>query len=201
MISANRRKPARGKAGAETRAGESDWIRAGLSLLGRAGIEAVRVEPLAERLGVTKGSFYWHFKDRDALHAAMLETWRVDTTRNAIERVETESVSKADRLTRLIGLAANNAWIARLEIAIRAWAKTDERAARAVAQIDRQRMDYIASLLRDLGIEPRTARLRARLLYLAMIGGYFTEGGKDGPRDGALWEEAERLIVGGLGKT
>jgi len=201
MISANRRKPARGKAGAETRAGESDWIRAGLSLLGRAGIEAVRVEPLAERLGVTKGSFYWHFKDRDALHAAMLETWRVDTTRNAIERVETESVSKADRLTRLIGLAANNAWIARLEIAVRAWAKTDERAARAVAQIDRQRMDYIASLLRDLGIEARTARLRARLLYLAMIGGYFTEGGKDGARDRTLWEEAERLIVGGLGKT
>lgn len=201
MISANRRKPARRKAGAETRAGESDWIRAGLSLLGRAGIEAVRVEPLAEKLGVTKGSFYWHFKDRDALHAAMLEAWRVDTTQNAIERVETESVSKADRLTRLIGLAANNAWIARLEIAIRAWAKTDERAARAVAQIDRQRMDYIASLLRDRGIEARTARLRARLLYLAMIGGYFTEGGKDGVRDGPLWEEAERLIVAGPGKT
>lgn len=201
MTSANRRKPARRKAGAETKAGEADWIRAGLALLGRAGIDSVRVEPLAERLGVTKGSFYWHFKDRDALHAAMLETWRVDTTRTAIERVETESVSKADRLTRLIGLAANNAWIARLEIAIRAWAKTEERAARAVAQIDRERVDYISSLLRDLGIAPRTARLRARLLYLAMIGGYFTEGGKDSAQDGTLWEEAERLIVGSLGRT
>jgi AcrR family transcriptional regulator len=195
MKATNRSRPVQGKAGAETKAGASDWIRAGLALLGRAGIEAVRVEPLAAKLGVTKGSFYWHFKDRDALHMAMLAAWRADTTRNVIARVEAESAGKGERLTLLISLATRNTGLARLEIAIRAWAKTDERAAGAVGEIDRQRMDYVASLLRDLGIEPRTARLRAKILYLALIGGFFTEGG--GPPDGALWAEAERLITRG----
>jgi AcrR family transcriptional regulator len=199
MKSANRSKPARGKAGAETKAGAADWIRAGLALLGRAGIEAVRVEPLAAKLGVTKGSFYWHFKDRDALHMAMLEAWRADTTRNVIARVEAERAGKEERLTLLIELATRNAGLARLEIAFRAWAKTDERAAGAVAEIDRQRMDYIGSLLRDLGIDARTARLRAKILYLALIGGFFSEGG--GTPDGALWAEAERLITRGPRET
>lgn len=195
MKPANRWTPAPKKAGAETKAGEADWIRAGLSLLGRAGIDAVRVEPLAERLGVTKGSFYWHFRDRDALHAAMLERWRADTTKTAIELVEAESANTRDRLTRLIALATKNTWVARLDIAIRAWAKTDARAAAAVAAIDRVRMDYIATLLHDLGIAPHVARLRARILYLALIGGFFTEGGGKSVPDAALWEEAERLIV------
>jgi hypothetical protein len=110
-----------------------------------------------------------------------------------IARVEAESVAKDERLTLLIGLATRNTGLARLEIAIRAWANTDQRAAGAVAGIDRQRMDYVASLLRDLGIESRTARLRARILYLALIGGFFTEG--DGSPDSALWAEAERLIA------
>jgi AcrR family transcriptional regulator len=199
MKSPNRGKPAQGKAGAETKAGESDWIRAGLALLGRAGIDAVRVEPLAARLAVTKGSFYWHFKDRDALHMAMLQAWRADTTQNVIERVEAESAGKGARLTLLIGLATRNTALARLEIAIRAWAKTDERVAGAVAEIDRQRMDYVTSLLRDLGIEPRAARLRAKILYLALIGGFFTEGG--GRPDGALWAEAERLLAADTRET
>ena len=192
MKSANRSKPAQGKAGAETKAGASDWISVGLALLGQAGIEAVRVEPLAAKLGVTKGSFYWHFKDRDALHMAMLEAWRADTTRNVIARVEAESAGKSERLKLLIGLATRNTGLARLEIAIRAWAKIDQRVAGG-GEIDRQRMDYVASLLRDLGIEPRTARLRAKLLYLALIGGFFSQEGGARSADNALWAEAERL--------
>ena len=172
-----------------------DWIQAGFAVLVDSGPNALRIEPLCERLHVTKGSFYWHFRDRDALHAAMLERWRADTTKNAIELVEAESVDKGDRLTRLIGLATKNTWVARLDIAIRAWAKTDTRAAAAVAAIDRIRMDYIATLLGDLGFAPHTARLRARILYLALIGGFFTEGGGKSVPDAALWEEAERLIV------
>jgi AcrR family transcriptional regulator len=192
-----RKSASRGKAGAETKAGEADWVKAGVSLLGRAGIDAVRVEPLAAKLGVTKGSFYWHFKDRDALHLAMLESWRSDTTRNVIARVEAESTGTRDRLKQLIGLATRNTALARLEIAIRAWAKTDQRAAAAVAEIDRQRVDYVTSLLRDLGIAEQTARLRAWILYLALIGGFFAAGGREPVPEEALWAEAERLIVQG----
>jgi AcrR family transcriptional regulator len=194
MATANRRAPARGKAGAETKAGAADWVKAGLSVLSRAGIDAVRVEPLAVKLGVTKGSFYWHFKDRDALHLAMLEAWRTDTTRDVIVRVEAESSRPADRVKRLIALATQNSGFARLEIAIRAWARTDERAAKAVAEIDRQRVDYIAMLLRGLGIEARTARLRAQLVYFAAIGSFFSQDSQRGS-DQALWAEAERMIA------
>ena len=193
MNTANRRTPARGKAGAETKAGPADWVKAGLSALSRGGIDAVRVEPLATKLGVTKGSFYWHFKDRDALHLAMLEAWRTDTTRDVIARVEAESVRPGDRLRRLIALATQNSGFARLEIAIRAWARTDDRVAKAVAEIDRQRVDYMATLLRGLAIEPRTARLRAQIVYLAAIGSFFSQDGKARSEDYALWAELERL--------
>ena len=128
------RKPAVGKAGAETKAGRQDWIMAALTLLGRAGIDAVRVEPLAEKLGVTKGSFYWHFKDRDALHAAMLEAWQAGTTQNVIDRVEKESASRDGRLSQLIAIALEHSWAARLETGVRAWAKHDARPRNAPAR-------------------------------------------------------------------
>lgn len=185
----------RGKAGAETKAGEQDWLMAALTLLGRAGIDAVRIEPLAEKLGVTKGSFYWHFKDRDALHLAVLDAWRARATQNVIDRVEKESASPQARLSRLIAIANETSWAARLETAVRAWAKTDPRATKAVAEIDTQRLDYIVSLLRDLGIDARTARLRAQIVYLIVIGSYFAGGSRSGMTDKALWSEVERLIA------
>ena len=185
------------KAGAATKAGPRDWIMAALTLLGRAGIDAVRVEPLAERLGVTKGSFYWHFRDRDALHLAMLDAWRSGATENVINRVEKESASRDARLRRLIAIANEASWAARLETAVRAWAKSDDRAARAVDEIDTRRLDYIVTLLRDLGIDARTARLRAQIIYLMVIGNYFAEGSKARAADKALWAEVERLIAQG----
>ena len=184
------------KAGAETRAGRKDWITAALTLLGRAGIDAVRVEPLASGLGVTKGSFYWHFRDRDALHLAMLDAWRSGATENVINRVEKESASRDVRLRRLIAIANEASWAARLETAVRAWAKSDARAAKAVDEIDTRRLDYIVALLRDLGIDARTARLRAQIIYLTVIGSYFAGGTKGGATDKALWAEVERLIAG-----
>ena len=193
-VTQGRKKPAAGKAGAETKAGRQDWIMAALTLLGRAGIDAVRVEPLAERLGVTKGSFYWHFKDRDALHAAMLEAWQAGTTQNVIDRVEKESASRDGRLKALIAIALEHSWAARLETGMRAWAKHDARAAQAITEVDAKRLDYVVSLLIDLGIEARTARLRAQIIYLMLIGVYFA-GEVSGERtQKALWQEVERLL-------
>ena len=188
------RKPAVGKAGAETKAGRQDWIMAALTLLGRAGIDAVRVEPLAEKLGVTKGSFYWHFKDRDALHAAMLEAWQAGTTQNVIDRVEKESATRDGRLNQLIVIALEHSWAARLETGVRAWAKHDARAARAITEVDARRLDYVVSLLLDLGIDARTARLRARIIYLMLIGVYFAGDVGSERSQKALWAEVERLL-------
>jgi AcrR family transcriptional regulator len=188
------KKQAAGKAGAETKAGRQDWIMAALTLLGRAGLDAVRVEPLAEKLGVTKGSFYWHFKDRDALHAAMLEAWQAGTTQNVIDRVEKESASRDGRLSQLIVIALEHSWAARLETGMRAWAKHDARAAKAITEVDARRLDYVVRLLLDLGIDARTARLRAQIIYLMLIGVYFA-GEVSGERSQkALWQEVERLL-------
>src|SRR6478736_6663899 len=81
-----KRKDGPGGSGADGRLARSDWVTAGLRMLAERGIDAVAVEPLCQRLGVTKGSFYWHFADRAALHAAMLDLWRERGTAEIVER-------------------------------------------------------------------------------------------------------------------
>ena len=71
--------------GKPDRLGREDWIRAALELLVTAGVEGVKIVPLAERLGVTSGSFYWHFKNRRELHDALLEYWEREMTDAAME--------------------------------------------------------------------------------------------------------------------
>jgi AcrR family transcriptional regulator len=135
---------------AETnRLDDAAWIAAGLDLLAESGVDAVRVEVLARRLNITKGSFYWHFKDRAGLLEAMLASWKQNATGNIIERLERSSLPPAARLRELIdlpGKGSRAASGASVELAIRLWAKRDAQARRAVAAVDRQRLDYIASL-------------------------------------------------------
>lgn len=177
----------------ETRAsriGREDWIREALVLLQREGIAGVRVEPLALRLKVTKGSFYWHFKDRAALHAAMLEHWRAITTRDVIERFDRAGGSARLKLRRLIGLATGAVAPVALDTAMREWARQDPTVAAAVATTDSERVAFISALLCEMGIKPGVADLRARILYLAAVGSYFSQAGA---RRG-LWREIEALI-------
>ena len=160
--------------GSTQRIGRIDWIKAGLAVLGQEGIGEVRVEPLAARLGVTKGSFYWHFADRAALHAAMLEQWQLAATRDIIRQVEDKASDAHTRLVRLLDVTTASPAGARLEIAIRAWAVQDATVAAAVATADRERIGYVVGLLMELGLPPSIAELRARTIYLALIGSYFT---------------------------
>src|SRR5882762_3011292 len=83
---------------------ESAWIQAAFDLLVSGSIDSVGVEPLAKQLGVTKGSFYWHFKDRAALLAALLRTWKQRATLSIIERLEHSHISPIERLKHLISL-------------------------------------------------------------------------------------------------
>jgi len=175
------------------RIGRDEWIREALALLLREGIAGVRVEPLAVRLNVTKGSFYWHFKDRAALHQAMLDQWRAIATREIIERVERHGGSAREKLRRLIALATGGKAPGRLETAMRGWARQDAAVAEAVAAADGERIAYVSGLLRALGIKPGVADLRARILYLALIGSYFSQAERSSAGRG-LWREIENLI-------
>lgn len=175
------------------RIGRDEWIRAALALLQSEGIAGVRVEPLALRLKVTKGSFYWHFKDRAALHAAMLAHWRAITTRDVIERFDQAGGRARAKLRRLIGLATGGVAPIALDTAMRGWARQDPAVAAAVAATDGERIAYIRGLLREIGIKAGVADLRARILYLAVVGSYFSQAGRLGARRG-LWREIEALI-------
>ncbi len=176
------------------RIGRSEWIRGALDVLAREGIAGVRVEPLAARLNVTKGSFYWHFADREALHKAMLDHWRAVGTGEIITRIECAGGTARARLRRLIAITARNAKGAQLEGAMRGWARQDPRVASAMAAADRERIAYVAGLLCALGVKPAAADLRARILYLALIGSYFSAAQRFATGHD-LWRELEALIT------
>jgi AcrR family transcriptional regulator len=149
-----------------------DWMSAGLAELAKAGVDGVRVEVLAERLGVTKGGFYRRFKDRRALLDAMLETWR-DGRVTAIERqAEASGESAVERLRGIFKLyseRANTQGIA-IELAIRQWARTDPAAAAAAAKVDAARLKVVSSLYRKLGLSAPEADARAVIFYTFLFG-------------------------------
>jgi AcrR family transcriptional regulator len=148
------------------------WVEAAFDLLAEGGIDAVRVDPLAKRLGVTRGSFYWHFKDRDALHQAMLQEWRERATYQIVNRLERNGEPAGERLSRLLALPHSSPRASRggaIELAIRLWSRRDKQAAKAVRHIDRVRLDYFAKLLREHGVAEDDARRRAFLFYAALM--------------------------------
>ena len=148
------------------------WIEAAMDALAAGGIEAVRVDPLAKQLGVTRGSFYWHFKDRAALHQAMLRQWRERASYNIIPRIERSSETAGERLKRLLGLpysGPNATRAAAIEVAIRLWSRRDRNAAKAVRHIDRVRLDYFERLFAEHGLPGPKARQRAYVFYAALM--------------------------------
>ncbi len=162
------------------RLSRQQWITGAFEALTAGGIDALRVEPLAEQLGVTKGSFYHHFKNRRELHLAMLAEWERLGTSQIIDEVDE---AQADPTSRLRALAvrtfASDPFSDGIETGIRAWAATDTEVAAAVARVDHRRIDYVVRLLRDAGMARAKAERRARLMYRALIGEYIwrTAGG------------------------
>jgi AcrR family transcriptional regulator len=149
-----------------------DWVTAGLAELATGGVDGIRVEVLAERLGVTKGGFYRRFKDRRALLNAILERWKdgriASIERQAVEGGET-AVERIKSLIKLFAERANAQGMA-IELAIRQWARTDPMAAAAAAKVDAARLQTASMLYRDLGLSAPDADARAVLLYAFLFG-------------------------------
>jgi AcrR family transcriptional regulator len=144
------------------------WIAAATELLVDQGIDSVRVDVLSRTLKVTRGSFYWHFRDRDELLRAVLQAWRTHATEQLTKRLESAHDDPRAQIRDLISLpfrgrAAVRA--ARIELAIRAWARRDAMARAFVDEADAARMGYIAQVFSALGFPLVEARSRAFLLY------------------------------------
>jgi AcrR family transcriptional regulator len=148
------------------------WTEAALTILARNGIEAVRIERLAKMLGVTKGSFYWHFKDRPSLLDEMLRSWRQRATLGVIERVERSPVPPAQRLKHLLKLLRTSPRTPRgadIEAAIRLWGRSDPRVASVVQEIDRLRLGHIKTLVEAAHEGRQDATARAALIYAHIL--------------------------------
>ena len=144
-----------------------DWLDQGLKALARHGFTALKAEPLAKAMGVSRGSFYWHFADIGAFHAAILKHWREVAAEQIIAGLEA-----AARDGNPLSLLVRGAFGSKptLEKAVRGWAAIDPRARAAVQAIDRRRIDYIEHMLRQAGLQADTAFARAQILYWAYLG-------------------------------
>ncbi len=159
------------KSGEGTRLEARDWVRAGLTQLADQGISGVKVEALAKRMGITKGSFYWHFKDREALLVAMLADWRRRATVDIINRLNHSEGVPAERLRKLLRLPVTGksaSWGADVELAIRLWGRHDPNARATLAEVDEIRIKHLCRLLEEVGIAPDQALPRAILAYSYM---------------------------------
>lgn len=159
------------KTGAKPRLSAADWADEALALAAERGVEGIRIDVLAQLLGVTKGSFYWHFRDRDALLAAMLDGWRRRATLQIIERIERSGEPPAERLRRLLRLpfgGSRSEKGASVELAIRLWGQRDEKARAALEEVDRLRLRYIGRLFEEHGLSAAEAEARAHLAYAYM---------------------------------
>ncbi|RMW98596.1 TetR/AcrR family transcriptional regulator [Allofranklinella schreckenbergeri] len=145
-----------------------DWIDAAMELLVQKSIDAVNVDALSKQLGITRGSFYWHFTDREDLLARLLESWRDASTHQVIVRFERQGASPKELIAELLTLPFRGETAKRaasIELAIRAWARRDELAYQAVTAVDAHRLSYIAQCFVALQFGLHEAQARAFMLY------------------------------------
>ncbi|MEV8019583.1 TetR/AcrR family transcriptional regulator [Streptomyces sp. NPDC086554] len=145
-----------------------DWADAALTAIGEGGLAAVAVEPLAVRLGTTKGSFYWHFANRDALIEAALNRWAEIHTEGTIQEVEAEPDPR-ERVRLLFAEAISSATSDPLEVALLATASHPQ-VAEVMRRVTERRVAYVAELFAGLGFPEAEARRRGLLAYTVYLG-------------------------------
>ncbi len=150
---------------ADTRLGPEEWVSAGLKALAKSGASALKADTLAGRLGVSRGSFYWHFADVPAFHAAVLRRWREIALENIIAELESTSDDRLETLLHRAFAAGSG-----IERAVRAWATADAGARAAVEAVDVERIRYLRKLLVDAGIPAGIAATRARIMNWTYLG-------------------------------
>ena len=156
---------------AKVRTPRGAWVGAATQALAEGGPDAVRVEALAASLGVSKGGFYWHFKDRGALLGEVLDAWEKTSVGDVIERVEGQPDDARSKLKHLFDLARSADFV--VELAIRDWSRRDTGVAERLIRVDNRRMEYLRSLFGQFCDDERDVEARAMLAFSLFIGSYF----------------------------
>jgi AcrR family transcriptional regulator len=167
-----------------------DWLDQGLKALAKSGFTALKAEPLAKAMGVSRGSFYWHFADIGAFHKAILDHWHEVAAEQIIANVEASAANENPLpllLRRVFGTKPA------LENAVRTWATLDPVARAAVQAIDRRRLGYVERLFRESGLAPDVAPARAQIFYWAFLGFALSDKPLPPARQQAVLDELLRM--------
>lgn len=151
------------------RLGVDDWLRAGYAILAEQGIKALKVDTLCARLGVTKGSFYWHFDGMPSYRAALIGAWGALRDEDRRDFDDTTGVAPREQLSDMMAALLNpRHWT--LERAMREWARSDETVAASVREADRRVLRAVRRAFVEYGFDADEADLRANATFAAGIG-------------------------------
>lgn len=147
---------------------KADWIDAGWVLMANQGVAAVKIEVLARQLQVSKGSFYWHFKNRQELLEGILQRWEHETLW-LIEESSKEPTPKK-QLIKMFALAEELCELPDPEAAIFIWANKEPEIQKRVRIVETERVNYLNRLLQEYGFDEAEARHKAEIGYFAFMG-------------------------------
>ncbi|WP_424989520.1 TetR/AcrR family transcriptional regulator [Fluviibacterium sp. S390] len=156
---------------ARPRATEEIWLKAAYDVLTESGVEAVKIMPLAKRLGLTRTGFYWHFKDREALLEAMIRHWEDTNTGNLVARCDAYAASICEAVFNLFDCWLDDSLFdSRLDLAIRNWARNDPDLQQRLDQADARRKEAMVGMFLRFGYDRTEAELRALTMIYTQIG-------------------------------
>lgn len=152
--------------------GRDEWVSGATDLMAKLGIDGVRVEVLAKTLGVTKGSFYWHFKDRQDLLDAVVTVWKEGRLRDIEKQTTAAPGKELEQIHHVIDVysAVRNRKGISIELAVRDWARHDARVNAIVEEVDAYRLDCTRKLFVTLGFPEDEARARSILVFAYVFG-------------------------------
>ena len=150
------------------RLSRDDWLKAALNLCA-VGVDSIKVAPLAADLGVTTGSFYWHFKNRQELLKALLSYWEREMTDAAIDAAREYAGSPTDRILYIME-AVMVGGLARYDLPIWHWAQTDTNASRVFKRVLKKRFSFAAWMFSEAGFPTQQAQIRGRMMVVYMMG-------------------------------
>jgi AcrR family transcriptional regulator len=157
---------------AQTRTPRSSWIDAGLRALAAGGADAVRIEVLAQQLGVTRGGFYWYFEGRQAFLEEMLDTWERRSIDETLQRVERAGGEARDKVQRA-GMLTFSRELLPIDLAVRDWARRDRSVAKRLRRVDNRRLEYLRSLIATFCSDADDVEARSMLAFSLAIGNHF----------------------------
>ncbi|MCP9274580.1 TetR/AcrR family transcriptional regulator [Mycolicibacterium arenosum] len=186
----------RGSAGKRIshRVGVDDWIRAGYAILAEEGIKALKIDRLCERLGVTKGSFYWHFDGMPSYRSALIAAWADLRDEDRLDFDDMGDLSPRERLAAMMSsLMSPRHWT--LERAMREWARSDPAVEDSVRESDRRVVAAVRQAFLDYGFDTEEADLRANATFAAGIGFLHLSGPTPSPREAARGDRFLELML------